>query len=138
MRIWTMIWLLVVAATGTFVVANGQVLMAQTAISLIVAEVTAPLGLVMLGAMAVLALLCLIFVVWLETRALLQVGRLGRSTTGEPGRDVLTALQAHLDRQFGDLKSQTSASTDNLFSRLDHVEQVVRDLAQTVGHRDVA
>jgi len=136
MRLWTAVWLLVSAVLGVFVVLNWQVLTAQTAVNLVVARVTAPLGLVMLGAMIVLALLCLAFIVWLETRTLLELGRAGRSATAAD-RDALAELRAHLDRGVGELKTQAGASMDGLSARLDRVEQVVKDMSQRVSHGGV-
>lgn len=136
MRVWTIVWGLVVVIIGSFVAVNWQVLSAQTSVDFVVAQVTAPLGLLMVGAMAALALLGLLFVVWLETRALLQLGRAGRDAQAAAALDALAGLRTDLDRQLGDLKAQTGTSADNLFARLDHLEQMVRDLSQRAGHGD--
>jgi hypothetical protein len=73
MRVWAIFWAIVAVFFGLFVVANWQVLTLQTSINLLVSQVTAPLGLVMLGVMGVLTLLYLLFLVWLETRVLVQL-----------------------------------------------------------------
>jgi hypothetical protein len=77
MRVWAIFWAIVAVFFGLFVVANWQVLTLQTSINLLVSQVTAPLGLVMLGAMGVLTLFYLLFLVWLETRALVQLRSTG-------------------------------------------------------------
>lgn len=102
MRLWVMLWIVVVAAVGAFSVVNWQVLMAPVALDFIVAQVTAPLGVAMLGAIAVLTLLYLLFLVWLETKALLQIGRSGP-------------------------RAETDGSMRNVVARLEHLEQALRD-----------
>lgn len=69
MRIWAIVLVLVVAIVAAFAVANWAALAAPTSINLVLAEVTAPLGLTMLGGVMGLTLLFLLFVVRLETKA---------------------------------------------------------------------
>ena len=92
----------VVAMLGVFSIVNWQALMAPVALDLIVAKVTAPLGVAMLGAVAVLTLLYLLFLVWLETKALLQFGR-------------------------ADSRAETERSMRDIVARLEHVEQALKD-----------
>src|SRR3970282_780147 len=102
MRLWVTLWVAVAAMLGVFSIVNWQALMAPVALDFIVAQVTAPLGVAMLGAIAVLTLLYLLFLVWLETKALLQIGRSG------PG-------------------AETDGSMRNVVARLEHLEQALRD-----------
>ena len=102
MRLWVTLWVAVVAMLGVFSIVNWQALMAPVALDLIVAKVTAPLGVAMLGAVAVLTLLYLLFLVWLETKALLQFGR-------------------------ADSRAETERSMRDIVARLEHVEQALKD-----------
>jgi len=102
MRLWVTLWVAVVAMLGVFSIVNWQALMAPVALDFIVAQVTAPLGVAMLGAVAVLTLLYLLFLVWLETKALLQFGR-------------------------ADSRAETERSMRDIVARLEHVEQALKD-----------
>ena len=102
MRLWVTLWVAVVAMLGVFSIVNWQALMAPVALDFIVAQVAAPLGVAMLGAVAVLTLLYLLFLVWLETKALLQFGR-------------------------ADSRAETERSMRDIVARLEHVEQALKD-----------
>ena len=94
MRLWVTLWVAVVAMLGVFSIVNWQALMAPVALDFIMAQVTAPLGVAMLGAVAVLTLLYLLFLVWLETKALLQFGRAdSRAETERSMRDIVARLE---------------------------------------------
>lgn len=116
MSLWITLWIAVVAAVGAFSVVNWHVLMAPVALDFIVAQVTAPLGVAMLGAMAVLTLLYLLFLVWLETKALLQIGRSGsRAETEGSMRDVVARLE-HVEQA---LKDEVGRVSDLLTAHVD-------------------
>ena len=102
MRLWVTLWVAVVAMLGVFSIVNWQALMAPVALDFIVAQATAPFGVAMLGAVAVLTLLYLLFLVWLETKALLQFGR-------------------------ADSRAETERSMRDIVARLEHVEQALKD-----------
>ena len=102
MRLWVTLWVAVAAMLGVFSIVNWQALMAPVALDFIVAQVAAPLGVAMLGAVAVLTLLYLLFLVWLETKALLQFGR-------------------------ADSRAETERSMRDIVARLEHVEQALKD-----------
>lgn len=129
MRIWTFFWLIVVAITATFAVVNWQVLTAPTNIDFVFAQATAPLGLVMLGAMVALGLLFLIYLVWLETKVLVDMGRAGRAAP--PAQAVpVEELRTDLERQIAALRGETIDSMRSLSDRFEHVEQVVKSEAR--------
>lgn len=134
MRLWVVLWLVFVAAGSVFTIVNWQVLTAQTAINLLVAQVTAPLGLVMLGAMAALTLLYLLFLLWVETKALIQIGRVNPRAAAEPASTPMTEFRTDLERQLGELRTETAESTRNVIARLEHVEQVVKDEVDRASH----
>lgn len=58
-----------------FMILNWATIMAPTALNLAVAQVNAPLGLVMLGMIALLTALFLIYIVYLQTSVLLEARR---------------------------------------------------------------
>ncbi len=126
MRIWTIFWALVVVVVAAFVVVNWEVLSTPATISVILADVTAPLGLTMLGAMVGLVLLFLLFLVWLETKTLLEMGR-ARPAPQEPTSPPIGELRADLERQFSSLRAESQESMRSLIDRLDGLERVVKE-----------
>ncbi|HSF70914.1 MAG TPA: LapA family protein, partial [Methylotenera sp.] len=58
-----------------FMILNWATIMAPTTLNLAIAEVIAPLGLVMLGMMALLTALFLVFIVYLQTSVLFEARR---------------------------------------------------------------
>ena len=113
MRFWAAFWALIAVAVGGFTWINWQVLTARTAIDFGVAQISAPLGLVLLAAMAALTLFFLMFLVWIETTALVQIGRAKRQSPGESSPATMDQFRQELER--------------TIIARLDHVEQVVKD-----------
>lgn len=78
MKVRTLFLLLAVGAIAAFTALNWSAFMTQATLSLGVANVQAPLGLVMLGLVAFLAALFLVFVVYLQTSVLLEARRHAR------------------------------------------------------------
>jgi hypothetical protein len=130
MRIWTVVWIVIVAVVAGFAAINWSILSTPTTINLVVAEVTAPLCLTLLGAIAAIALLFLLFLVWLETRALVEL-RHARQATPPPGE----AGRGELEREVVALRAETGESMRTLFARLDRLEQIVRDEAERARER---
>lgn len=134
MRFWTIFWLLVVAIVATFGVVNWQVLMASTNINLLFAQVTAPLGFIMFGALVTLGLLFLIFLVWLETKVLVDLGRTNRPASSPSSGAPIADLRADLERQLSALRAETTDSMRNVMGRFEHVERVIRDEVGRASH----
>lgn len=70
--------LVALAAVAVFAVLNWSVIMAPTTLSLGFAEVQAPLGLVLLGLIALLSVLFLVYAVYLQSSVLLEARRHAR------------------------------------------------------------
>lgn len=127
MRFWTIFWSLVAAIHAVFVIANWRVLTAQTELNLLVTRVTAPLGLVMLGSMAALTLLFLVFVVWLETRALVRAGVKRTPDGTESSSQAFADLRTTLERQLGGFQDETAQSLQEVRASVERLEQLVRE-----------
>jgi len=97
MKIRTLFLLLILVAIAAFVMLNWNAFMTPTTLSLGVAVVQAPLGLVMLGLLVFLVALFMLFVVYMQTSALLA------------GRRQDRELQAH--RELAD-KAEASRFTE--------------------------
>jgi hypothetical protein len=123
MRMWTAFWFLVATAIATFTAMNWQTLNASTAINLVFWRVSAPLGLVMIGALVVLTLFYLAFLVWLETRALMQINNLALSREPAAG---LGDLRTDVERQIDGLRIETAESNRALVNRIEQFEETIR------------
>ena len=123
MRIWTVIWLILVALVVAFAALNWSVLTAPTTIHLVLADITAPLGVTMLAAMAGLAALFLVFLVWLETRTLTELGRSARAERA--GGSETSALLAELSRSVSELRTEHAESARLVIARTEDLERAL-------------
>lgn len=108
-----------------FMVLNWATIMAPTTLNLALTEVSAPLGLVMLGMIAVLTALFLVFIVYLQTSVLFEARRHAKElqTTRELADKAEASRFTEL-RQFMDAEIQKQAaiqaeSKSALFTKLD-------------------
>jgi hypothetical protein len=131
MKIRTLFLVIVIAAIAAFVVLNWTSFLVPTALSLGVTVVQAPLGLVMLGLLALLVALFLVFVVYLQTSFLLEARRNARelqakrelADKAEASR--LTELRGYLEAE---LKRQTDLDAESRAAVLTRLDQLDRDL----------
>lgn len=133
MRFWMVFWSLVGLSLGVFVIANWGVLLEQTTLSLVLTRVSAPLGLVLLGAMAALTVLFLVFLVWLETKALVQFRPL-TSPDSAQGDKLLAGLRGDIERDLGEFRAETTESFRAVMARLEDLEQVVSSGGRSSDH----
>ena len=135
MRTRTLLLLVVLIAIGVFAAINWTAIVAPTTLSLLVTDVQAPLGLIMLGVTALVTLLFLLFVVYLQTSVHLDTRRHTRELQGQ--RELadkaeasrFTELRAFLEAELRKLAGQTGESQAQLTARLD---QVQRELGATI------
>jgi hypothetical protein len=113
MKIRALILLVVLGVFLAFMVLNWPTIMAPTTLNLGLAEVNAPLGLVMLGMLAVLATLFLIFTVYLQTSVLLEARRHAKELqTNRELADKAEASRFTELRQFMEAEIQKQASNE--------------------------
>lgn len=94
-----------------FMVLNWTTILAPTTLDLGVADVNAPLGLVMLGMIAVLTALFLVFIVYLQTSVLFEARRHAKELqTNRELADKAEASRFTELRQFMDAEIQKQAS----------------------------
>ena len=131
----TILIMLALGALVLFTVANWQAFNAPTTLSLIFANVEAPLGLVLLGMFIVLAALFLIYVVYLQSSVLFESRRHARELQAqrELAEDAESSriheLRGFLEGQLETLGQQAEQATAELSGRLD---QVATDLRQSI------
>jgi hypothetical protein len=125
----TLLLLLVLAAVVLFAAVNWHAIVAPTTVSLLVTDIQAPLGLLLLGITVLITALFLIFVVYLQTTVLLDARRHSRelqtqrelADSAEASR--FTELRSHLDTELRKLSDDVRAT----------IEQSGNSLAAYIG-----
>ncbi|HPT49390.1 MAG TPA: LapA family protein [Accumulibacter sp.] len=134
MRFRTLLLLLILGAVTAFSILNWGALNAPTTLSLGLAEVQAPLGMVMLGIVVVLTAFFLAFLVYVQASALFESRRHAQESAAN--RDLadkaeasrFTELRAFIDaelRKIGERDIGSPASDAALLARLDRLEQTL-------------
>lgn len=140
MKIRTLFLLIAIAAIAAFAVLNWNAFMTKTSLSLGVAVVEAPLGLVMLGIVVFLAVLFLVFVVYLQTSFLLDARRnakelqSNRELAEHAEASRFTELRGFLDAEMkkqADLNAQSRAA---VLARLDQLDSDLRSSVEQTGN----
>lgn len=115
----------VLALFLVFMILNWTTIMAPTTLNLAVAEVNAPLGLVMLGILAVLTAVFLTFIVYLQTSVLFEARRHAKELqTNRELADKAEASRFTELRQFmeSEIQKQAAIQADSksaFFAKLD-------------------
>jgi uncharacterized integral membrane protein len=147
MKVRTLFLLIVLLAISVFAALNWNAIMMPTTLSLGVAVVEAPLGLVMLGISAFLTAFFFVFLVYLQTSVLLEARRHARelqanrelADQAEASRftELKGFLEAELRRQAGlheELRDVLLARVDQLDRNLrSAVEQSSNTLSAYIG-----
>jgi len=136
MRVHTLLLLLVLAIIATFAALNWNAFMLPTTLDLVVAEVHAPLGLIMIGMLAAVTALFLLFLVYLQTSTLLEARRTARELQASRGLadkaevSRFTELRAYLELELKRLASLNAESKAAVLTRLDALDQGLRQTVE--------
>lgn len=132
MKIGTLFLLIVLAAISTFAALNWNEFITPTTLSLGVTMIQAPLGLIMIGLVAFITTLFLIFVVYLQTSVFFEARRHARelqtnrelADKAEASRftELRTALEVELKKQ-ANLDAESRAA---VLARLDQLDNDLR------------
>jgi uncharacterized integral membrane protein len=140
MRLYTLLLLIVLAAIAAFAVLNWNVFIAPTDLSLGVTRVQAPLGLVMLGLLIFVAALFLVFVVYLQTSALLENRRhtrelyANRELADNAEASRFTELRKFLEDELLKQANLNKESHSEMLARLLQLEQDLRAFIEQSGN----
>lgn len=140
MKVRTLFLLLTLAAIAAFTALNWSAFMTPTTLSLGVANVQAPLGLVMLGLVAFLAALFLVFVVYLQTSVLLEARRharelqANRELAGQAEASRFTELRGFLEAELRRQAGLDAESRAILLARLDQLDRDLRSAVEQSGN----
>ena len=111
----TVLLLVVLAAIALFAALNWSAFLAPTTLTLGFAEVQAPLGLIMLGLVAVLTALFLAYLVYLQTTVLLESRRHAkelqaqRELADQAEASRFTELRGYLDSRLDEMENSLGA-----------------------------
>ncbi len=140
MKIRTLFLVIVIAAIAAFVALNWNSFLTPTTLSLGVAVVHAPLGLVMLGLLVFLAAVFLVLVVYLQTSFLLEARRNAKEL--QANREL--AQQAEVSRYTelrgfvdGEMKKQADLDAESraaVLARLDQLDSDVRSAIEQTSN----
>lgn len=132
--------LLILVATAAFVTLNWDAFVASTTLSLGVANIQAPLGLVLLGMLIFVSTVFVAFLVYLQTTILLEARRHGReqhasrelADKAEASR--FTELRSFLDAELKRLSAQHDASNAALLARVESLDRDLRLVVEQSGN----
>ncbi len=141
MRFRTLSLLIVLVAIAVFAILNWTAFMTPTTLSLGVADVKAPLGLVMLGVLVFIAALFLVFVVYLQTSVLFESRR--HAKVLQANRDLADKAEASRFTELhefleAELKRQASRDAESSAAVLARLDQLERDLRAAVEQSGVS
>ena len=140
MKFRTFSLLLVLALIAAFALLNWQIIMAPTALSLGVAQVQAPLGLIMLGLMVALIALFLVYLLYLQTtvmfdaRAHAKELQTNRTLADQAEASRFTELRSFLDLEFKRMDMADTAARTALTTRIDQLERELRLSVEQSGN----
>lgn len=133
MKLRTVTTILALAVVGLFVALNWPAFLTETALSLGVVQVRAPLGLVMLALSGAISGLFLVFIVLqqasviVETRRWEKELRSQRELTDQAEASRFSALRDFLSEELGRLRAERATQTAALLARIDEAELRSRD-----------
>ena len=141
MKIRTLFLLIVLGAITAFAALNWSAFMAPTTLSLGVASIQAPLGLVLLGMLVFLVAVFLVFVLYLQTSVLIDTRRNARELQAcqeladQAEASRFTELRGYLEVE---LKKQADREAESRAAVLARLDQLDRDLHARVEQSENA
>jgi uncharacterized integral membrane protein len=136
----TLLLLIFLGAIATFAVVNWGAFTTPTSLSVVFATVQAPLGLIMLGLAAILTVLFLVFLVYLETSVIIEARRSARELraqrelTEQAETSRFTELRSFLEDELPKLAGQTAELRANVQTQLEGLDQNLRSAVEQAGN----
>ena len=124
----TILLIVVLGFIGVFAIINWSVIVAPTTLSLIVTDIQAPLGLVMLGLIVLLILLFLTFIVYLQAGMMADRRRMmrdlesQRELANQAEASRFSELRTYLEQAFASAETVTKESGNTLSAYLGELE----------------
>jgi uncharacterized integral membrane protein len=140
MQLRSLLLVLVLALTALFAAVNWSAFTAPTTLSLVFSTVQAPLGLIMLAITTGIAVLFLVFIVYLQTSVLLEARRHAkeldaqRQLADQAEASRFTELRAFLNAELAKLGTAHDQAKGELLARLERLEADTRSAVETSGN----
>ncbi len=140
MKQFTLLLLLVLAAIVAFATLNWSAFVAPTDLSLGVAVVKMPLGLIMAGLLAFLTALFLVYVVYLQSSTLLENRRhsrelqTNRELADKAEASRFTELRGFLEAQMLKQANLTAESRSAMLARIEQLDKDLRAAIEQSGN----
>ena len=140
MKVRTLFLLIVLVAISAFAALNWSAFMVPTTLSLGVGVVQAPLGLVMLGLLAFLTALFLVFVVYVQASVLVDARRharelqANRELANQAEASRFTELRGYLEVELKKLAGLDAESRAAVQARLDRLDHDLRSAVEESGN----
>jgi hypothetical protein len=128
MNLRSLLILFALALLGGFALVNWQAFMTPMQLSLLVGEVRAPLGLIMLIVTGLITALFLVYVVFqqagviVESRRYAKELKANRELADRAEASRFTELKAFIGEELGRLDARSAAATVDLAARIDRLE----------------
>jgi hypothetical protein len=140
MNLRTIIFLLSLLVVCIFAALNWNAIIAPTSVSILVTRVEAPLGLILLSMMILLAVVALGFALHIKTMMLVESRHHARTTqelrklADQAEASRLTELQRFLETELRRQMNQTDEVRTDVLNRLDLVERNVKASVEQGGN----
>jgi hypothetical protein len=136
----TLLILAVLVAVAVFTAINWNAFVTPTTLSVVLAKVEAPLGLVLLGLIAVLTLLFLVYVVYLQSSVLIESRRYARELQAQ--RELadqaeasrFSQLRAFLEGELHSVAQKSDELKTGVLGKLDELERDLRSVVEQSGN----
>ena len=125
--------LLLAVLFAVFVGVNWSVFIAPTTLSILIATVQAPLGLVMLGVLGLVVLLFAVYMAWWQGRILLDTRRhtkemqSQRELADKAEASRFSELRLYLEGELRKIEAQAAAGTREIGARVDVLQRQLQD-----------
>ncbi len=140
MKLRSLFMLLVLVAIAGFTVLNWSAILTPTSLNLGVADVQAPLGLIMLGLVVFLIALFLVYVLYLQTtvmfdaRANAKELAANRKLADQAEASRFTELRTYLEGEITGLKATNQAALATQVTRIEQVEASLKLAVEQSGN----
>lgn len=136
----TLLILVVLVTLAVFAAINWNVFMTPTKLSVVFADVEAPLGLILLGFVTVLTLLFLVYVVYLQSFILIESRRqtrqlrAQRELADQSEASRISGLHSFLDSELRRLEEKTEESKVSLLAKIEELGGELRSVVEQSGN----
>jgi uncharacterized integral membrane protein len=136
----TVLIVALLVGVAIFTAINWNAFVTPTMLSLVFATVEAPLGLVLLGFVAVLTLLFLVYVVYLQSSVLIESRRHGRELhaqrelADQAEASRFSQLQSFLDGELRRVAQKSEESKTAVLAKLEELERELRSVVEQSGN----